>query len=123
MIGHIVGTGVQIVVDAGCRLIICDNPGCTMLGYIVHEAMVEPFVDGLIYGTGSEYFGSNQTWSVFSGDFGARIVGSIIASKIGETIYDAYLPTAPLSKVVLESVTGLLGAMGASKLYELIDEY
>ena len=64
----------------------------------------------------------------------ARIVGSIVASKVGEAVYNAYLPTAhkqaehaalfemaPLFKVVLESVTGLLGAMGASKLYELID--
>lgn len=105
-LGHIAGVGSELIVRPLCETTLHNTAVCSALALIIHEAVVEPIVDGLIYASISSPY--QEEFDLYA--FAVKAASSYGASKLSEITYGESL--------VASTVAGIAGGYFAGELWD-----
>jgi len=117
-IGHIVGTLSEPLTKGLCLMVNSNNKVfCSALSVGVHEFMIEPVVDSIIYAGLSSFHGDWKStkeyfYNLDMYEFSSKALGSILASQAAEQLYGESL--------LASSISGIAGSIAGGVLYESI---
>jgi hypothetical protein len=114
-IGHIVGVGSEFITRPACLALTQNDALCAVVSLFIHEGIVEPIVDSVIY-TGLASWDKDFTLASFYNmdpyEFTFKAATSFGASKIGEQLLG--------NNILVSTVAGVAGGYLAGQIYEFV---
>ena len=116
MIGHVIGSGAQVIITAACNAALSKPWICNTVGTLSHELLIEPAINVFIARIVAGDVGQLSARELVS-----KIAGSLIATQAIDHIIDyTSLEKNTTSTIILESAAGLVGAYLGGEMYEFL---